>query len=247
MQKSFWWWQCSDRYILSSPSTSIPPPPPPLLPVPNKPYGSVDVKHHVYLLFASRATPRPPALPFSPSLISLMVSVLTLCTIFTYLFYRGESRYWFRYLWISNGPSRARYLRLSHVHTVKGSLLVLHCRKASISPWIFVVLFFNIFALWILWQWSVEAVMFVMPFIYFWIYFYVTFFCFVLFLSFVPLTQQLICCSPAVFENGGLRSIRAPRTSSLQSDCYFQGIRFSSWLLSAYIHYSSPHRLQKWR
>ena len=37
-------------------SLSLPPPPytlPPLLPVPNKPYGSVDVKHHLYLLMFS--------------------------------------------------------------------------------------------------------------------------------------------------------------------------------------------------
>ena len=50
MQESFWWWQCSDRYIMISLFPHLANPPPPLLPVPNKPCGFCDVKHHVYLL-----------------------------------------------------------------------------------------------------------------------------------------------------------------------------------------------------
>ena len=50
MQESFWWWQCSDRYIISlSPHlhTTFPPFSPSLISL----VVSVDVKHHVYLLF----------------------------------------------------------------------------------------------------------------------------------------------------------------------------------------------------
>ena len=54
MQKSFWWWQCSDRYIISLSPTSI---------TPSSPFSpslisrtvSVDVKHHVYLLYQHRS------------------------------------------------------------------------------------------------------------------------------------------------------------------------------------------------
>ena len=58
IQESFWWRQCCDMYIISLfPYHHTPPPP---LPVTNKPYVSVDVKHHVYLLTIA---PTPTAVP----------------------------------------------------------------------------------------------------------------------------------------------------------------------------------------
>ena len=96
MQESFWWWQCSDRFILSlfpKLHTPFPPFSPSLI---NLMMVSVDVKHHVYLLTYPGAEcrnhsggdsvaigitplfpppPPPPTPPFSPSLISRMVSV----------------------------------------------------------------------------------------------------------------------------------------------------------------------------
>ena len=52
MQKSFWsqWWQCSDRYIISF-STHLHTPFPPFSPSLISRTVSVDVKHHVYLLW----------------------------------------------------------------------------------------------------------------------------------------------------------------------------------------------------
>ena len=52
MQKSFWWWQCSERYIISlSPHLHTPFPLPPFSPSLINLMVSVDVKHHVYLLY----------------------------------------------------------------------------------------------------------------------------------------------------------------------------------------------------
>ena len=57
IQESFWWRQCCDMYIISLfPYHHTPPP----LPITNKPYVSVDVKHHVYLLTIA---PTPTAVP----------------------------------------------------------------------------------------------------------------------------------------------------------------------------------------
>ena len=50
MQESFWWWQWSNRYIISLFPTPLHGLSPHLLPVPNKPDGFWDVKHHVYSL-----------------------------------------------------------------------------------------------------------------------------------------------------------------------------------------------------
>ena len=71
-------------------SLPLPPPPypspPPLLPVPNKPYGSVDVKHHVYLLMFSVWSRIPPTLS-QPYLLIFSVGPAsdTVSALFTYV------------------------------------------------------------------------------------------------------------------------------------------------------------------
>ena len=51
MQESFWWWQWSDRYIYII--FLFPPPP---YPLPHFSMVSVDVKHHVYLLYTVKTS-----------------------------------------------------------------------------------------------------------------------------------------------------------------------------------------------
>ena len=74
-------------------SLSLPPPPytlPPLLPVPNKPYGSVDVKHHLYLLMFS-VGPANLQHCLSPTYLYFMSAPLTSSTVsalLTYVFCR---------------------------------------------------------------------------------------------------------------------------------------------------------------
>ena len=74
-------------------SLSLPPPPytlPPLLPVPNKPYGSVDVKHHLYLLMFS-VGPANLQHCLSPTYLYFMSAPLTSNTVsalLTYVFCR---------------------------------------------------------------------------------------------------------------------------------------------------------------
>ena len=70
-------------------SLSLPPPPytlPPLLPVPNKPYGSVDVKHHLYLLMFS-VGPANLQHCLSPTYLYFMSAPLTSSTVSALLTY----------------------------------------------------------------------------------------------------------------------------------------------------------------
>ena len=101
MQESFWWWQCSDRYIISLPP--LPPPP------------------HTHT-----TTSIPPA-PFSPSLISLMVSVDVKHHVYL-LTLLLTSR---AYLWTT---SRVLLTRVAHQESKL--LIWLHLWGAWIAQWL---------------------------------------------------------------------------------------------------------------